>query len=237
MLDRAAARLRAMKVAVIGASRGVGRHIAEQALARGYEVTAAVRNPAAVDLRHERLRSVECDALDTAAVSAAINGQDVVFCALGDDSRGPTTLYSSAAQNVLAGMRQHGVRRLVFLSNFGVLSETGQRRDRLAHAAAGSACDPSHIGRPSPGAGRAQQQRRRVDRCSPDGVEQRSADRQLPRRSCRTASQWTHHRTRRRRRLHAEPGARRPVSASGASHRVLIGAGRKRKGKLSDAAK
>ena len=46
-----------------------------------------------------------------------------MFCAIGTDSRGPTTLYSSAAQNVVAGMRQHGVRRLVFLSNFGVLDE------------------------------------------------------------------------------------------------------------------
>lgn len=113
-----------MKVAVIGASRGVGRHIAEQALARGHEVTAAVRNPADVRLQHERLRVVTCDVLDAAAVGAAIQDQDVVFCAVGTDSRGPTTLYSSAAQNVVAGMQQHGVRRLVFLSNFGVLDET-----------------------------------------------------------------------------------------------------------------
>jgi putative NADH-flavin reductase len=112
-----------MKVAVIGASRGVGRHIVEQALARGHEVTAAVRNPADLPLRHERLWVVTCDALDTVAVSAVIREQDVVFCALGTDSRGPTTLYSLAAQNVLAGMRQHGVRRLVFLSNFGVADE------------------------------------------------------------------------------------------------------------------
>jgi putative NADH-flavin reductase len=118
------ARLLAMKVAVIGASRGVGRHIAERALARGYDVTAAMRNPAALELRHERLRTVTCDALDSASVSAAISGQDVVLCAIGDNSRGPTTLYSSAAANVLAGMRQHSVRRLVFLSNFGVLDET-----------------------------------------------------------------------------------------------------------------
>ena len=113
-----------MKVAVIGASRGVGRHIVEQSLARGHEVTAAVRNPADVTLRHERLWTVACDALDSAAVSAVVQEQDVVFCALGTPSRGPTTLYSSAAENVLAGMRQHGVRRLVFLSNFGVADET-----------------------------------------------------------------------------------------------------------------
>jgi putative NADH-flavin reductase len=113
-----------MRIAVIGASRGVGRHIAEQALARGHDVTAAVRNPADVGMRHERLWVVTCDVLDRAAVGATIQDQDAVFCAIGTKSRGPTTLYSSAAQNVLAGMQQHGVRRLVFLSNFGVLDET-----------------------------------------------------------------------------------------------------------------
>lgn len=87
-----------MKVTVIGASRGVGRHVVEQALARGHEVTAAARNPPDIQLQHERLRVVACDALDKT--------------------------YSLAAQNVLAGMRQHGVRRLVFLSNFGVADET-----------------------------------------------------------------------------------------------------------------
>jgi putative NADH-flavin reductase len=114
-----------MKIAVIGASRGVGRHVAEQALARGHQVTAAVRNTADVPMKHERLWVVTCDALDPAAVAAVVQDQDVVFCAVGTDSRGPTTLYSSAARNVVAGMRQHGVRRLVFLSNFGVLDETG----------------------------------------------------------------------------------------------------------------
>jgi putative NADH-flavin reductase len=58
------------------------------------------------------------------AVSATIEGQDVVFCTVGSDSRDPTTLYSSAARNVHAGMARHGVRRLVFLSNFGVLDES-----------------------------------------------------------------------------------------------------------------
>ncbi len=113
-----------MRVAVIGASGGVGRQIVEQALARGHEVTAAVRNPADMKLRHDRLWTVTCDAFDSEAVNAVIQEQEVVFCALGTPSREPTTLYSSAAQNVLAGMQRHGARRLVFLSNFGVADET-----------------------------------------------------------------------------------------------------------------
>ena len=53
-----------MKVLIIGASRGVGRCLLERALAQHHQVTAAVRNPAAVDIRHEQLHVVPCDVLD-----------------------------------------------------------------------------------------------------------------------------------------------------------------------------
>ena len=115
-----------MKVLIVGASRGVGRCLLEHALAQHHQVTAAVRNPAAVDIQHERLHVVSCDALDAESVSRAIVGQNVVFCTIGDNSRGPTALYSTAARNIGQGMQAHWVRRLVFLSNFGVLGETAQ---------------------------------------------------------------------------------------------------------------
>ena len=112
-----------MKVLIIGASRGVGRFLLEGALAQHHHVTAAVRDPAVVDIQHERLHIVRCDVLDAEAVPRALAGQDVVFCTIGDKSRGPTTLYSTAARNIVQAMQAHQVRRLVFLSNFGVLDE------------------------------------------------------------------------------------------------------------------
>lgn len=115
-----------MKVLIIGAIRGVGRCLLEHALAQHHHVTAAVRSPAAVDIQHERLHVVRCDVLDAGSVSRALVGHDVVFCTVGDKSRGPTTLYSTGARNIGQGMQSHQVRRLVFLSNFGVLGETTQ---------------------------------------------------------------------------------------------------------------
>jgi putative NADH-flavin reductase len=115
-----------MKVLIIGASRGVGRCLLERALAQHHQVTAAVRNPAAVDIQHEQLHIVPCDVLDAGSVTRALAGQDVVFCTIGDKSRGPTTLYSTGARNIVQAMRAQQVRRLVFLSNFGVLGETAQ---------------------------------------------------------------------------------------------------------------
>jgi putative NADH-flavin reductase len=115
-----------MNVVIFGASRGVGRCLVEQALAQGYDVTAAVRNPATVEITHERLHVLPCDVLDPASVNRAIAGQDVVFCTLGTTSKGPITLYSAGAHNIVQGMQAHQVRRLIFLSNFGILGETAR---------------------------------------------------------------------------------------------------------------
>ena len=56
-----------MKVLIVGASRGVGRCLLERALAQHHQVTAAIRNPAAVDIRHAQLHVEPCDVLDAEA--------------------------------------------------------------------------------------------------------------------------------------------------------------------------
>jgi putative NADH-flavin reductase len=112
-----------VKLIVFGANRGVGRCVVEKALADGHTVTAAVRSPEAMALSHPRLTVARCDAVNAEQVDAATPGHEAVFVTLGDSSRGPTTLYSEAAKAVTAAMSRHNVRRLMFLSNFGVLGE------------------------------------------------------------------------------------------------------------------
>ncbi|MGV2788153.1 NAD(P)H-binding protein, partial [Clostridium perfringens] len=53
-----------MKVALIGASGTIGRRITEEALRRGHEVTAVLRNPDRLDSEHERLKKVKADVMD-----------------------------------------------------------------------------------------------------------------------------------------------------------------------------
>jgi putative NADH-flavin reductase len=112
-----------VKIVVFGAAGGVGRRLVEFALARDYWVTAAVRDPTKVTIKHGKLRVVACDVLDRSTIATAMAGQDAVLCAIGSKNRGPTSLYSMAARNITQQMKVSGVRRIVFLSNFGVLNE------------------------------------------------------------------------------------------------------------------
>jgi putative NADH-flavin reductase len=115
-----------LKLIVFGANRGVGRHVVAKALADGHEVTAAVRSPQRMDLKHDRLDVVQCDVTDAAKVKAVMAGHDAAIATIGENSRGPTALYSTAAKTIVGAMAERGVRRLVFLSNFGVLDERGR---------------------------------------------------------------------------------------------------------------
>jgi putative NADH-flavin reductase len=99
--------MKSMKLVVFGASGASGRQIVEQALAAGHEVTAFVRNPAAITIKHPKLKVMRGDALEADSVSQAIAGQ---VCA-------------DSTRNIISAMKAHGVRRFICLSAYGA-SET-----------------------------------------------------------------------------------------------------------------
>lgn len=117
-----------MKVLLLGASGGTGQHVLRQAIARGHQITALVRHPklAALPPEASRARIVAGDVLDHASLATAMAGQDAVVSALGvGKSFTPNGLIAAAVPKVIASMQQHRVRRIVFMSAFGV-AETWQ---------------------------------------------------------------------------------------------------------------
>ncbi|MFL5349526.1 MAG: NAD(P)-dependent oxidoreductase [Hyalangium sp.] len=106
-----------MRLVIFGATGGAGRELVTQALEAGHEVTAVARNPASVSARHERLTVVQADVQRPDSVTRAIAGQDAVVLSVGPrPGTPPGTLTSDATRHVLEGMRQSGVRRLVYVS-------------------------------------------------------------------------------------------------------------------------
>lgn len=108
-----------MKLLVFGATGKVGRHLVEQALEQGHDVTAFARNPERLGPPRDKLRLAKGDVLDAEAVTAAMGGQDGVLCALGMPLSNKEGLRAKGTANIIGAMEAVGVRRLVCLSALG----------------------------------------------------------------------------------------------------------------------
>jgi putative NADH-flavin reductase len=116
-----------MRILVIGGTRGTGREVVKQALARGHDVVALARNPSKITTHHERLRVVRGDVMDPVSVEAAVQGCGAVVCALGHKRwLGPSKILSEGTRNVVRAMEKHGVKRLVVETALGVGDSAGR---------------------------------------------------------------------------------------------------------------
>jgi putative NADH-flavin reductase len=122
-----------MKLSVIGASRGIGRKVVEDALERGHAVTAMSRSATRIFTDPpEALTVLDGDATDPADVARAIDGAEAVLLTLGvpKDLRvlKPTTLFSDATRVLIAAMEAAGIKRLLTVTGFG----TGDSAEKLS---------------------------------------------------------------------------------------------------------
>jgi len=110
-----------VKLLILGATGKTGRHLVTQALEKGHDVTILARDRSRVDTQHERLRVVEGDVTNHAALGDAMRGQDAVISALGRGmSFKSESLIERSVPGILAAMQTHGIRRLMFTSAMGV---------------------------------------------------------------------------------------------------------------------
>ncbi|WP_299488338.1 NAD(P)H-binding protein [Acaryochloris sp. IP29b_bin.137] len=101
-----------MRITIFGAAGNVGSRVVAEALSRGHEVTAVVRNPA-------RFTELPTAAIATAASAASVEdvaalsaNQDVVISAT-RPSPGRESELVSTAKTLLAGLRRTGTRLLL----------------------------------------------------------------------------------------------------------------------------
>ncbi|MEP7358169.1 MAG: SDR family oxidoreductase [Anaerolineales bacterium] len=121
-----------MNLTIFGATGKTGRLLVEQALAKGHTVTALARSPAKLAVRHDRLKIIQGDIRDSEKVTQAIAGADAVISVLGPTSNKPLLAVSQGMDNILAAMRQLGVRRLIQSAGAGVRDPKDQ--PTLVHA-------------------------------------------------------------------------------------------------------
>ncbi|MYW03879.1 NAD(P)H-binding protein [Streptomyces sp. SID3343] len=100
------------KIALFGANGGIGVHILREALRRGHDVTAVVRDPAKLAAEeHDRLAVLTGDVLDPRSVATAAAGHDALVSAVGGgytDGAAHAALVVGAAASLAEGLRSLG---------------------------------------------------------------------------------------------------------------------------------
>jgi putative NADH-flavin reductase len=111
------------KVVLIGASGFVGSALLREALDRGHQVVAMVRNPEKITLHHQNLEIKKADVSSIDAVISACKGADVVISAYNPGWTNP--LISEDTLRVypviLEGVKKAGVKRLLIVGGAGSL--------------------------------------------------------------------------------------------------------------------
>ena len=108
-----------MKVIVFGASGRTGRNIVEQALGRGYHVTAFIHRTRGLEEYAEKgLQAMQGDVLVAGDVDRAVAGHDAVLSALGRSSSRRQVTFPGT-KTIVKAMEKAGVRRLIVESAFG----------------------------------------------------------------------------------------------------------------------
>ncbi len=116
-----------LRLLVVGATGGTGRKLVEQAVQRGYHVTALARNPSKLEIAHPRLTVMQGDVMDYTSLEPALRGQHAVVCALGHKRWFSTNrILSEGTRNLLRAMEAHAVARLICETSLGVGSSSGR---------------------------------------------------------------------------------------------------------------
>lgn len=118
-----------MKLALFGANGMAGSRIVSEALMRGHDVTAIVRDASRFSISGDRLTVVVGNVLDAESVAEIVRGNDAVISAAGP---GAATANNSilardivtAAYSLIDGLSRADVNRLVVVGGAGSLEIT-----------------------------------------------------------------------------------------------------------------
>ncbi len=112
-----------MKIALIGASGLVGTAVLDEAIARGHEVTAIVRNAEKITKKNEKLTVVEADATDEAKAADILKDHDAVVSAYNASWTNPN-LYNDFLKgsiHIQQAVKDSGVKRFLVVLGAGSL--------------------------------------------------------------------------------------------------------------------
>lgn len=107
------------RVAILGASGGIGQRIVSRSLDKGYSVAGQTRDATKLGDLADQIDVHAFEPTDEARLAAFVDGADLVVFALGIDRTGGTTLFSDATNALIRAMKTQGVKRLIAITGIG----------------------------------------------------------------------------------------------------------------------
>jgi putative NADH-flavin reductase len=117
-----------MKIALFGATGHIGQGILDEALARGHDVVAIVRDPARLAQQHAKLKVVTGDVADAASWLDAVRGADAVIASLSARRDGNFDSVPANAGVLLDQVPKAGVKQLLWVGGAGTLEVAPGKR-------------------------------------------------------------------------------------------------------------
>ncbi len=115
-----------MRIAIIGASRGIGAELLKAAIEEGHEVTALVRDSAKLNISTPVLKVITGDILDSSSVAAAIAGQEAICVCIGiPPTRKPVDVFSRGTQNIIDAIGKDSNQKLILITGIGAGDSKG----------------------------------------------------------------------------------------------------------------
>src|SRR5579859_3860528 len=108
-----------MKIALFGATGHIGHAILDEALARGYDVTAIVRDPSRLSATNTHLTTVTGDVAKPESWLDAVRGADAVVASLSARRDGTPDSIPANAATLLDHLPRAGVKRFVWVGGAG----------------------------------------------------------------------------------------------------------------------
>ncbi|KAK3097300.1 hypothetical protein FSP39_008486 [Pinctada imbricata] len=111
-----------MRVAVLGATGPTGKQVVEEALERGHDVIALVRNPNGLkELQNDKLQVQKANIFEEKDLSTHLTGCDAVLSCLGTQPGflgwSKITFYEDSIKPITVAMRLANIRRLVCMTS------------------------------------------------------------------------------------------------------------------------
>ena len=118
-----------MKIALLGATGFVGSRLLREALTRGHQITAIVRDPAKLTEQNDHLTVVTGDVNDVPQLAQQLAGHDVVLNAFSAGWTNPNLYdeFLAGSRHIEQATMQSGVPRLFAIGGAGSLFINGQQ--------------------------------------------------------------------------------------------------------------